>query len=449
MSNSRLAHFSAGRVILFALFGTILVGTALLSLPIARIKPLAFIDLFFTATSATCVTGLFTIPLDQFTFFGHCVILGLIQIGGLGVITLTLFVLSLFVNLGLATQLMAGKLLELESWKNIRNLLFFIVVITFITELIGAICFFFTFIKIYTPSHSIFLSIFHSVSFFCNAGITLFGNNQQIYAHNYALIIISTMLMFLGGLGFVTLYESFEYFSDWKSTKPHHFSLQSKIILYGALIGISVTALLVYFLEHNHAFILLSPVEKVLTSIFQAVAFRSTGLLTLPVANVHLATLFLIMVVGFIGSAPGSTGSGVRTTTMAIYLGVVKAAIEGHTNIFLMHRRIARDQINKAIAIISLSIFWVVITTFCLLVIEPNWRFLDVVFETVCAFTNLGLSTGITAYLSTLGKVLIILSMIFGRIGSLTLILALRKIAMRKEATPTEIMYPEERIMLS
>ena len=121
MSNSRLAHFSAGRVILLALFCTIIIGTALLALPMARRAPMALLDLFFTATSATCVTGLFTIPLENFTIFGKSVILALIQIGGLGVITLTLFVFSLFMNLGLATQLMAGRLLELESWKNIKH----------------------------------------------------------------------------------------------------------------------------------------------------------------------------------------------------------------------------------------------------------------------------------------------------------------------------------------
>ena len=116
MSNSRLAHFSAGRVILFALFCTIMLGTLLLALPISRHAPMAFIDLLFTATSVTCVTGIFTVPLDQFTFFGHCVLLFLMQIGGLGIITLTLFLLSSFMHLGLASQLMAGKLLELESW---------------------------------------------------------------------------------------------------------------------------------------------------------------------------------------------------------------------------------------------------------------------------------------------------------------------------------------------
>ena len=444
-SSSRLAHFSAGRVILFALFCTIIVGTLLLALPIARHAPMNWIDLLFTSTSATCATGIFTISLEQFTFFGHCVILALMQIGGLGVITLTLFLLSLFVNLGLATQLMAGKLLELESWKNIKQLLVFIIIITACAELLGALCFFLVFSKEFSIGHSLFLALFHSVSFFCNAGITLFNNSLQPYAHNYIVIITSTILMLAGGLGFVTLYELVTHLQK----KNHHFSLQSKIVLYGSLIGIALTATLIFFLEHDHAFAGLSSFGVFITSIFQAVAFRSTGLLTVPIGNLQLATILLIMIISFIGSAPGSTGSGIRTTTMAVYLAVVQAAIEGHTTINILGRRIAKDQVNKAIAIISLSIFWVVITTLCLLILEHNLPFIDVIFEAVCAFTNLGLSMGITPYLSLMGKVLIIFSMIIGRIGSLTLILALRKIALRKEMSQTEIMYPEERIMLS
>lgn len=450
MSTSRLAHFSAGRVILFALFCAILVGTALLSLPIARHVPMSFIDLFFTSTSVTCVTGIFTVPIEQFTFFGHCVILALIQIGGLGIITLTLFLLSLFINLGLATQLMAGKLLELESWKNIRHLLFFIMIITISMELAGALAFFTAFIKDHSISHALFLSIFHSVSCFCNAGITLFGNSLQLYAHNNTIIITATLLMLAGGLGFVTLYELFDFYAKHiRDKKHHHFSLQSKLVLYGSLVGICATALLIWFLERERAFASLSPLQTIITSIFHAVSFRSTGLLTVSIMQLQLATLFMIMITSFIGSAPGSTGSGIRTTTAAIYLGVVTAAIEGHTAINLGHRRIAKDQVNKAMAIISLSIFWVLITTFLLLILEPQWPFIDVIFEALCAFTNLGLSMGITPYLSSLGKILIISTMIIGRIGSLTLIIALRKIALRKETKPSEIVYPEERIMLS
>ena len=448
MSSSRLARFSAGRVILLALFCAILTGAALLALPIARHISIPFIDLLFTATSATCVTGIFTISLEHFTLFGQCVILFLIQVGGLGIVTLTLFLLSLFTNLGLATQLMAGKLLELESWKNIRQLLFFIIIITCTFELVGALIFFSQFVQQFPMGRALFLSLFHSISFFCNAGITLFSNSLQLYSHNYVIILTSTILMLAGGLGFVTLYELVDS-AILKNKKTHHFSLQSKIVLIGALIGIIITTLIVFFLERNNALSSFSSIGAFITSLFQSVSFRSTGLLTVPVANLKMATLFLIMIISFIGSAPGSTGSGIRTTTFAIYLGVVQAAIEGYTSIHLLHRRIAKDQVNKAIAILSLSIFWIIITILCFLIMEPKWKFIDIFFEAMSAFTNVGLSLGLTAHLSFMGKVLIILTMIIGRIGSLTLILALRKIALRKESITTEKVYPEERIMLN
>lgn len=371
------------------------------------------------------------------------------QIGGLGIVTLTLFLLSLFVNLGLATSLMANKLLELESWKNIRHLLGFIIITTLTMEFIGALCFFSVFIKDFGAGRAIFLSIFHAVSCFCSAGITLFGNSFQAYAHSYTAIFTATGLMLAGGIGFLTLYEFYEYFRNLRDTKIHHFSLQTKIVLYGSLISITVTTLLVYFLEHHHAFNQLTTTNSFIMSFFQAISFRSTGLLIVPIASLQLATLFLIMIISFIGSSPGSTGSGIRTTTVAIYIAVVRAAIEGHTAINIGHRRIAKDQVNKAIAILSLSIFWVVITIFSLLIMEPQWKFIDIIFEAFCAFTNLGLSTGITPNLSVFGKSLIMITMVIGRIGSLTLILALRKIALRKESAPTEIVYPEERIMLN
>lgn len=449
MSSSRLVRFSPGRMILLALFFVIILGTCLLALPAARRLPISVIDLLFTATSVTCVTGIFTVPLENFTFFGQCILLFLMQIGGLGIITLTLFLFSSFVNLGLATQLMAGRLLELESWKNIRQLLVFIVITTVSFELLGAFCFFWQFSKNFMTNRAIFLSLFHAVSFFCNAGITLFGNSLQMYAHNYMVIITATLLMLAGGLGFITLYELFDHIINLKRKRNHHFSLQSKIVLTGSLLGIIITALLVYLLEYNHAFSSFGPFGSMITSIFQAVSFRSTGLLTIPVTSLQMATLLLIMIVSFIGSAPGSTGSGIRTTTLAVYMGVVKAAVEGHTAINLLYRRIARDQVNKAIAIISLSIFWIALSVFCLLVLEPQFKFIEVLFEVMGAFTNLGLSLGITSSLSLFGKMLIIFTMIIGRIGSLTLILALRKIAIRKETMPTEKSYPEERIMLS
>jgi trk/ktr system potassium uptake protein len=448
MSSSRLARFSAGRVILLAIFCTILIGAILLALPISRHTPMSFLDLIFTSTSVTCVTGIFTVSLDQFTFFGHCVILALIQVGGLGIITLTLFLLSLFMNLGLATSLMAGKLMEFESWKNLRKLLLLIMITTICAEFLGALSFFTVFVREFSISKAIFLSIFHAVSFFCSCGITLFSNSLQAYAHNYTVIITATLLMLAGGIGFVTLYEITDRISHWREKKQHHFSLQSKMILYGSLIGILLASFLIFVLERNNTLSQFSAFGKVITCIFQAISFKSTGILTVPIAELQLATLFLIMLISFVGSAPGSTGSGIRITTFCVYLAVVKAALEGHAGISIAHRRISKDQVNKAIAIISLGIFWILIACFLLLVFDPQWSFLDLTFEIICAFTNLGLSSGITPFLSILGKILMILSMIIGRIGSLTLILALRKIAIRKEAS-AEIIYPEERIMLS
>ena len=171
MGTKKVGHFSPGRIILLSIFTTILVGTGLLALPISQIKPIPLLDLFFSATSATCVTGLFTVPLDQFTFFGKIIMLILIQIGGLGLITLTLFLLSLFVNFGLATQIMAGQILEIDSWKNIRKMLLFIVLITLTVEGIGALCIAATLMNKLPFGQVCFLSIFHAISSFCNAGI--------------------------------------------------------------------------------------------------------------------------------------------------------------------------------------------------------------------------------------------------------------------------------------
>lgn len=449
MSSHRLAHFSAGRVILLAITGTILVGTFLLALPISRITTIPLIDLFFTATSATCVTGLFTIPLEQFTVFGQCIILLLIQIGGLGVITLTFFLISLLFDLGFSGQLMAGQLLELESRRNVKDLLYFIVSVTAFFEILGALLFFIIFKNDHSFAHAIFLSIFHAVSFFCNAGITLFNNSFILYAHNYLAITTATMLMLFGGLGFLTIYQILHYLGFMNHEKRKHFSLQSKIILYGSAISILTSALVIWLLEHHNAFASMSTPLSIVSSLFHAVSFRSTGLLTVPVAHFQLATLLLIIIVSFIGSAPGSTGSGIRITTLAIYLAVVKAAITAHMNVNMRGRRIAKDQINKAIAIVSLSITWVIFTTFCLLITEKGWEFIDILFESICAFTNLGLTTGMTMALTFIGKIFIMLSMIIGRIGSLTLILALKKIASLKVSQASEPVYPEERIMLS
>lgn len=446
MAYRTIAQFSPGRIILLSIFVTIVLGTAALALPFARLAPIPLIDLFFTATSATCVTGLFTVPLDQFTLLGQAVILLLMQIGGLGLITLMLFFISLFIDLGLSTQIMAGKILELESWKNIRKLILFIIVITLTAEIVGALCILPFVLPHYPLPQALFFSLFHAVSSFCSAGINIFNiHTPHLLNNNNILLIITTILMFIGGLGFITWYELMDYLYGRMTNKRFRFSLHSKIILYGSIVTIIATASLFWILEHANVLAPYSIEQTIITTIFHAVSFRSAGFLLFDLKQLQLATIMVIMAVSFIGSAPGSTGSGIKITTFTIFLATITAAISGKTNINLRGRRIALDQVLKAIAITSLSLFWVLLITFCLLITETTWFFIDLLFEAMGAFTNLGISTGVTPTLSLVGKLCIIASMIVGRIGSFTLILAL-KLRTKKEIT--EISYPEERVMI-
>ncbi len=449
MSKKRLAHFSPARVILYSFFFLIALGTMLLALPIARTKAIPIIDLFFTATSATCITGLFTVPLSDFTRFGQIIILGLIQMGALGLVTISLFVLSLFFDLGLATRLMAGQLLELEPWHNIKRILLFIFLGTIIAEIIGALCIFQVF-KAHYPIHdAYFYSIFHSVSSFCNAGISFLHHisEQQLepFNTNYIFLFTTGILMFFGGLGFITWREIIRYFHTFFSPKRHRFSLHSKIILYGSVTLLITTAILFWILEHDNILASLNTPQTVLNTLFHVISFKSCGFTTTNLLDIRIATLLFIMVVGLIGSAPGSTGSGIRITTVAIFLSTIKAAISGRSSVEITGRRIPLDQVYKAISIVSLSIGWIILTTFCLLITEHGWSFIELLFEITTAFTNVGLSIGGTDRLSTIGKLFIIATMFIGRIGSLTLILGL-KTKKRKESA--EFSYPEERVML-
>ncbi|MEX0940751.1 MAG: potassium transporter TrkG [Candidatus Babeliales bacterium] len=444
MPPKKIAHFSPGRIILLSVLAAICIGTILLLLPISRRENISIIDIFFTATSVTCVTGLLTVPLSSFTPFGQVVIMCLMQIGGLGLITMTIFILSVFVQLGLTTQLLAGQMLELESWKNIRSLLLFIIQFTFALELLGAIGIFFSIWHDFPLEYGFFYSFFHAISSFCDAGFTLFPNGLIPYNRNILLLTITAILMFSGGLGFITWHEIMDYIKAMIFKKRRFFSLYTKIVLSTSFSLIFSTSVLYWILERNNAFHAMNPFIAFCNTVFNAIASRSTGFITVHPTELQVATLFVVMIIAFIGSSPGSTGSGIKTTTFAIFLATVHAAISGRTTVQIKGRRIARDQVYKALAVISLSLAWIILTIFCLLITERSWEFFDIVFEVISAFATLGLSTGITPYLSVIGKLFIMTTMIIGRIGSLTIILALRK----KRAEKQEYQYPEERVML-
>ncbi|HRN77806.1 MAG TPA: potassium transporter TrkG [Candidatus Dependentiae bacterium] len=444
MSAKNLAHIPPGRILLLSIITTILLGTICLLLPISRVTSVPLIDLFFTATSATCVTGLFTISLDQFTFFGQAVILALIQIGGLGLITMTVFLITLFVNIGMGAQLMAGQILEIDSWNNVKRLLLFIIILTLGTELIGALLIY-NAIDHASIDHAWFYALFHAVSSFCNAGITT-TIKMIDYQRNWLMLAATIMLMFCGGFGFVTWREILRRIQAYIGKKRYKFSLHSKLIIYVSIMLIIIFSIIFWILEHDNTLLDLNVPLSILNSVFHAVSFKSTGFVTMVPIQLQLATLLMIMISGFIGSSPGSTGSGIKITTFSVFLATIKAAITGKTSTEIQGRQIPLEQVYKAIAIIAFGFTCIIFTTFCLLITEKNTPFLTILFESVTAFTNLGISLGLTSHLSPIGKAFIIMNMIVGRIGSLTLILGL-KFRKRTEST-TRIKYPEERVML-
>ncbi|MBI2774803.1 hypothetical protein HYX58_02255 [Candidatus Dependentiae bacterium] len=444
MPVKHISHFSPGRIILASVGCAIAIGTFLLSLPIARKVPISLIDLLFTSTSVTCVTGLLTVPLTDFTSFGQLVIFCLMQIGGLGIITLTLFLMLFFMEFGLGAQILAGKLLELETWKNIKHMIFFIIGLTLAIELIGAVFIFIAIHNEYPLQKAIFLSLFHSVSSFCDAGLSLFPDGMIAYKTNWLMLVSTTLLMLLGGIGFITIHELIEYVRARRVGKRPHLSLQTKITLSMTALLMTGAIVLFWLLERQNTLAHMDPFTAILNSIFNAVSNRSTGFLTVSIFDLNIATILMIMVVAFIGSSPGSTGSGIRTTTFAIFLATVKAAIEGKSSVQIKGRRIAKDQVYRTLAIIALSQAWILVTIFCLLITEKGWDFLDVIFAVISAYATLGVDTGITPYLSLSGKLFIMATMIVGRIGSLTV-----AVALRKKLEAPEFQYPEERVMLS
>lgn len=434
------------QIVLLSIVGTITIGALLLSLPIAQLEHIPYLDLFFTSTSATTTTGLFTVPLEKFTLFGQTVILILIQIGGLGMITMALFFLSFFINLGLGTQMIAGNILDIDSTRQIKNLIFFIIIVTFCAEFLGSLLFFSVLHTQYPTDVAWFKAIFQSISAFCSAGITVLEGGMSSYNTNYIMIITTMSLMIIGEMGFVTWREIGRYCKKRYEGKPYRFSLHSKIILYGSATLLICSSIMFWILEHKNILAGLNGPMSILSSLFYAISFRSTGFMLTGICNFHMATILMIMALAFIGSAPGSTGGGVKLTTFAVFLATIKAAIFGQTEVTIKGRTIAISQVFRAISVISLSLGCIMLTTFCLLITEKGFTLIELLFESTSAFASLGASTGITAGLSTVGKLFIMSNMIIGRIGAFTLILALR---LSKKRDVAEYSYPEERVMLS
>jgi trk system potassium uptake protein len=444
------------QIVLFSFLAAILIGAVILSLPQSSKngEPINAIDAIFTATSATCVTGLVVKDTGSaFSRFGQTVILFLMQIGGLGIMTLSTFFAILFgKKLTLKENVVIKGALGHHGVAGLRTLILYILGITLSIEAIGVLL-------LYPKFGDLYSSIFHSVSAFCNAGFSLNASSFVKYRQDVYVNLVISFLIILGGIGFVVLLDLpkilkwlFRRLFLGAREDIHHLfsriSLQTKMA-----VGISAALLLIgcavfLLIENNRILYGHGIKDKLLVSFFQSVTARTAGFNTVSVQNLASPTLFFMIILMFIGASPGSTGGGIKTCTLGVLVAWTRGMIKNRANIYIFKRNIPKPIFRKAIMIAGLAVVWIVLFTMLLSLVEerneamPNY-FLRMFFEVTSAFGTVGLSTGITPILSSVGKMLIILTMFVGRIGPLTLALALAT----KEET-TFYKYPDEKIMV-
>ncbi len=434
---------SPTQFVVLAYAATVSVGAILLRLPLSTVgSGLSWIDALFMAMSAICVTGLSVISIGfELTLFGQLVILTLIQIGALGVMTMsTIFAMLLGRRIGLRDRLFLKEDLNQNNISGIVRLVRYVLGLTFIIEVLGAALLFLFFSSSLTPARAGYFAVFHAISAFANAGFDLFGNSFEGFVTHRPILLVIAALFILGGLGFTVLLELLHY----RSIRV--VSLHTRIVLLSTVSLILVGWVAVFLLEYANSETLggLNLVQKIWASFFTAVTPRTAGFNVVPTGNLTTASLFLILFFMFVGASPGSTGGGIKTTTFVSVLLGCWRTITGKTDAEVANRRLSRSQIDRAWAIILLALMWVACVTLVLLVVE-GFDIVPTLFEVVSAFGTVGLSLGITADLSTLGKSLLVITMFLGRVGPMTLALALGQRGSRQQSNTR---MPEEKISL-
>ncbi len=411
-------------------------------LPVATTAPgsLNLVDALFEATSATCVTGLVVVNTRTvFTIFGQIVILLLIQIGGLGIMTMsTLVAIVIGKKISLKERMIIQEDLNQFNISGMVRLVQYVIGFTFIIEGMGAFILFLRLLKENPFFNALYLAVFHAVSAFNNAGFDIFGNSLEDFTGDFIINIVVIILIILGGIGFGVMAEFYNNFKLKKS------SLQTKIVIIMTLILLISGFFAILGLEFTNTETMgeLPLGDKILSAFFLSVTPRTAGFNTIPTGSLRSTTLFLIIVLMFIGASPGSTGGGIKTTTFGVLLITLWNTMIGKQDVEIYNRRLEKDVIFKALSITMLSLGLVIIITITLTITE-NKDFIRILFETVSAFGTVGLSTGITPLLSKIGRILITITMFAGRLGPLTL-----AIAFAEKQRKGIYHYPVEKIMV-
>jgi trk system potassium uptake protein TrkH len=452
----RLKQLSPAQLLTLFYAFAIFLGAALLATPLAaRGEPVAFIDALFTATSAQCVTGLTVVDTgSRFSLFGQSVILALIQVGGLGITTFSVY-LFIYLRIGVGAK---GRWIINEtlmhtpvgSW---RELIRGIVVLTLVIEALGAALLALVLVPRLGFWPGLYSALFHSISAFCNAGFSLFPDSLVGFRDDPLVNTTVMALIILGGIGFLVIRELLAWL---KGAFPRgrrrriRISLHGKVVLVTSAFLIFYGAILIGWLEKDNLLVGMSFMEGFWVSLFQSVSARTAGFNSVDLNGFRAPTLFLMMFLMFVGASPGSAGGGVKTTCLALFFAVFYNRLKGNPHVSLFHRTIPDELVTKALALVLLAATLIGIALFALLIAqspdsahENPREFLAWAFEAVSAFGTVGLSMGMTADLNTAGKWIIILLMFVGRVGLLTLAFAIAGRSRRFSAR-----YAEENVMI-
>ncbi|WP_145353378.1 TrkH family potassium uptake protein [Staphylococcus cohnii] len=395
---------------------TTIVGTLLLYLPITGVKPLNFVDAFFISASAFTVTGLATIDISsQFNWLGDTIILLLIQIGGLGIVTVTLLTLILMHRkISLRNRYLIMTTWNIESPGGVIKLILQFVIYSILTEFIGAICIALSFIPKYGLGKGIFLSAFTSISAFNNAGFSLFSDNMMGTVNDPIITMIVPILIIMGGIGPLV-------FLDVATTrKLSKLTLHSKIVLTTSVILILIGWVVFYFLEYNHSMAHLSFLEKLGASFFQSVTTRTAGFNSVDIGQITPPTSILLMLLMFIGGAPISAAGGIKVTTLVLTLLFIKSTLRNEQHPSIFKKSINEHTLKTAVAITFSAGAFVIIVSFIVSYINSAISYTKVLFEVISAFGTVGLSMNFTTFYDSPTKIVIVLTMLIGKIGILT-----------------------------
>lgn len=442
---NKLMSFSPVQILAIGFAVVILTGTFLLKLPIAAQDGIStpFIDCLFTSTSAVCVTGLVTLDTGtHWTYFGKTMIIILIQIGGLGFMTFaTLISLVIGKRITLKERLVMQEAMNSFSIQGIVKMAKLVLIFTFSVEAIGALIMSITFIPEFGLLKGTYYSIFHSISAFCNAGFDLIGNFRSLtpYADNPIIILTIAFLIIFGGLGFSVWYELYNY------RKTKKLSLHSKVVLTVTAILVIGGSIFMFLFEFNNPGTIknMSVNGKVLSSFFAAVTPRTAGYNSISTSDMTGAGRFLTVILMFIGGSPGSTAGGIKTATIGLLIMTVVSVIKGRDDTEIFERRVGKDLIYRAMAITMISFALVLIVTMILSITEVGASLEYIIYEATSAFGTVGLTLGFTTKLTYIGKILISFTMYCGRVGPMTIALALAK-----NSSKNSIRYPEDRILV-